>query len=155
MTTPSPLHLVMDILITLVDSWYQKIPEKGKWHDTKQGHLDSKISRNTVLLVGPQICCTTVFAATNSTGLSDLLSARGLAHSHRNTDPFVVSFGAQGLAHCGCQLPHASPHVARCCFLSVGIHICSPAHNSIQFPFQLVGGICFFVNEGIQYTVTK
>ena len=83
-----------------------------------------------------QICYTTAFAATNSTGLSDLLSARGLAH-------------------CGCQLPHALAHVACCCFLSVGIHICSPPHNSIKFPLQLVGGVCLLVNEGIQYAVTK
>ena len=102
-----------------------------------------------------QMCYTTVFAATNSTGLSDLLSARGLAHSHHTTDLFLVSFSARGLAHCGCQLPHALPHVARCCFLSVGIHICSPPHNSIRFPFQSVGGVCLLVYEGIQYAVTK
>ena len=102
-----------------------------------------------------QICYTAVFAATSSTGLSDLLSARGLAHSHRITDLFLVSFTVRGLAHCGCQLSHALPHVARCCFLSVGFHICSPPHNSIHFPFQFVGGVCFLVNEGIQYAVTK
>ena len=102
-----------------------------------------------------QICCTTDLAATNSTGLSDLLSARVLAHSHHITDLFLVSFSVRGLAHCGCQLPHALPHVARRCFLSVGIHICSPPHNSIQFPFQLVGEICLLVNEGIHYAVTK
>ena len=96
-----------------------------------------------------QICCTTVLAATHSTGLSNVLSVRGLAHSQCITDLFLASFGARGLAHCGCQLPHALPHVARRCFLSVGIHICSPPHNNIHFPFQLVGGICFFVNEGI------
>ena len=98
---------------------------------------------------------TTVFAATNSTGLRDLLSVRGLAHSHCITDLFLVSFSTRGLAHCGCQLPHALPHVGRCCVLSVSIRFCSPPHNSIQFPFQLVGGVCLFVNEGIQYTVTK
>ena len=104
-----------------------------------------------------QICCTTVFAATNSTGLSDLLAHSRLAHSHRITDLFPVSFSAQGLVHCGCHLPHVLPRVARRCFLSVGIHICCPPHNSIQIqlPFQLVGGICFFVNEGIQSAVTK
>ena len=102
-----------------------------------------------------KICRTTVFAATNSTGLSDLLSARGFAHSHHITDLFLMSFSARGLAHCAFQLPHVFPHVACCCFLSVGTHICSPPHNSIQFPFQLVGGICFLVNEDIQYAVTK
>ena len=101
------------------------------------------------------MCSTTVFVVTNSTKLSDLLSARGLAYSHRITDLFFVTFSAGGLAHCGCHLPQALPHVACCCFLSVGIHICSPPHNTIQFPFQLVGGICFLVNEGIQYATTK
>ena len=52
-----------------------------------------------------QICYTTVFAATNSPELSDLLSARGLAHSHRITNLFLVYFSLWGLAHCGCQLP--------------------------------------------------
>ena len=102
-----------------------------------------------------QICSTTVFGVTNSTGLGDLLSARGLAHSHRITDLFFVTFSARGLAHCGCQLPQALPQVVCCCFLSVRIHICSLPHNSILFPFQLVGGICFLVNEGIEYAVTK
>ena len=102
-----------------------------------------------------QICSTTVFVVTDSTGLSDLRSARGLAHSHRISDLFFVTFSARGLAHCGSQLPQALPHVACCLFLSVGIHICSPPHNSIQFPFQLVGRICLLVNEGIQYAVTK
>ena len=96
-----------------------------------------------------QICYTTAFSATNSTGLSDLLSARGLAHSNHITDLFLVSLSARGLAHCGFQLPHSSVHVARCCFLSVGIHICSPPHNSMQLPFQLVCGVCRLVNEGI------
>ena len=89
-----------------------------------------------------EICYTTVFAATNSTGLSDLLSVRGLAHSHRIRGMFLVYFSARGLT-----LPHALPHVA--------IHICCPPHNSIQFPFQLVGGVSLWVNEGIQYAVTK
>ena len=96
-----------------------------------------------------QICSTTVFVGTNSTGLSDLLSARVLAHPHRITYLFFVTTSARGLAHCGCQLPQALLHVACCCFLSVGINICSPPNNGIQFPFQLVGGICFLVNEGI------
>ena len=102
-----------------------------------------------------QICHTIVFAKTNSTGLSNLLSAPGLAHSHRITDLYLVSFSAQGLAHCGCRLPHALPHVACGCFLSIGIHICYPPNNSIQFPFQLVGGVCLLVTQGIQYAVTK
>ena len=102
-----------------------------------------------------QFCYKTLFAATISTGLSDLLSARGLLHTHRITDLFLVSFSVRGLAHCGCQLPHVFPHAARCSFLSVCIHICSPPHNSIQCPFQLVGGACFLVNEGTQYAVTK
>ena len=102
-----------------------------------------------------QICYTTVLGATNSTKLSDLLSARGVAHSHHITDQYLVSFGARGLAHCECQLPHALPHVARCCFLSVAIHTCHPPHNGIQFPFQLVGVVCLLVTEGIQYAVTK
>ena len=41
-----------------------------------------------------RICHTTVFPATNSTGLSDLLSARGLAHSHRITGLFFPYFSA-------------------------------------------------------------
>ena len=90
-----------------------------------------------------QICYTTVFAATNFTRLSDLLRACGLAHSNRITDLFLVSFSARGLAHCWCQLPHALPQVARCCFLSVGIHISSPPKNRIQFQFQLVAGRFF------------
>ena len=102
-----------------------------------------------------QICYTRVFASTNSTGLSDLLSARGLAHSHRITDLFVVYFSARGLVHCTCQLPHSLAHLARCCFPSVGVYICSPPHNNIQFPFQLVYGVCLLVNEGIQHAVTK
>ena len=59
-----------------------------------------------------QISSTTVFAATNSTGLSDLLSARGLVHSHRITNLFLVSCRARGLPHCGCQLPHVLLQVA-------------------------------------------
>ena len=102
-----------------------------------------------------QICCTDVCAATTSTGLSDLRSARGLAHSHPIADLSLVSFSGRGLAHCGCRLPHAVPQVACCCFLSVGIHICSPPHNSIEFLFQLVGVIWFLVNDIIQYAVTK
>ena len=102
-----------------------------------------------------QICCTDVFAATNFTGLSDLRSARGLAHLRRITDLFLVSFSARGLAHCGRQLPHVLPHITCCCFLSVGIHICSPPHNSIQFLLQLGGGVCFLVNEGARDAVTK
>ena len=89
----------------------------------KHGHLHSEISRNGILQVD--------FAVTNSTGLSDLLSARGLAHSHRITDLFFVSSSAQGLAHCQCQLPQAVPHLACCCFLSVGIHTFSPPQYSI------------------------
>ena len=46
-----------------------------------------------------QSCCTRDFAATHSTGLSDLLFARGPAHSHHITDLFLVSFSARGLAH--------------------------------------------------------
>ena len=42
----------------------------------------------------PQICHTTVFAATISRGLSDLLNARGLAHSNRITDLFLMNFSA-------------------------------------------------------------
>ena len=108
----------------------------------KHGHLNSEISRNGILqvvfanLVRNRLCCD------QSTG-------------HRITDLFFVSLSARGLAHCGYQLPQVLPHVVCCCFLSVGIHIRSLPHNSIQFPFQLVGGICFLVNEGIQYTVTK
>ena len=102
-----------------------------------------------------QICHTTVFAATSSTGLSGLLSAPGLGHSHHNTDLFLVYFSARGFAHCGCQLPHSLAGVARCCLLSVGIHICSPPHNSIQFWFQVVCRVCLLVNEGIQHAVTK
>ena len=96
-----------------------------------------------------QICYITVFVATNSTGLRDLLSARGLPHSHRITDLFFVSFSARGLEHCRCQLAHGLPRVVRCCFLSVGIHSCSLPHNGIQFPFQLAGGVFPLVNEGI------
>ena len=91
-----------------------------------------------------QICHTTVFRATNSTGLSDLVSARGLVHSQRITYLFLGSFSARGLAHCGRQLPHWLADVGRCCILSVGIHICSPPHSSIQFLFQLVCWVVFW-----------
>ena len=96
-----------------------------------------------------QICSTTLFVVIYSAALSELLSARGLGHSHCITYLFFVMFSVRGLEHCGCQLPQALPHVACRCFLSVGIHICSPPHNSIRFRFQLVGGICFLVNDCI------
>ena len=74
---------------------------------------------------------------------------------HRITDLFFVSFSVRGLTHCRCEVPQPLPHVACCCFLSVGIHICSPHHSSIQFLIQSVGGIFLLVNEGIQYAVIK
>ena len=98
-----------------------------------------------------QICYKTCFASTDSTGVSDLLSARGVTHSQCITHPFLASFSARGRAHCGCQLPHLSARVACCCFLFLGIHICSPPHNSIQFPSQSVGGVCLLVNEDIRH----
>ena len=91
-----------------------------------------------------QICYTTIFAATNFSRLSDLLSARGLVHSHRIADLFLVSFSARGLAHCRCQLQHALSPFALCCVLYFGIHICTPPYNSIQFLFQLVCGVSFW-----------
>ena len=150
---PAPLRLVVDVLATLVDFWCQKSLQRA-----------DGVTRNTVIWTPKsvelpfwksflQICSTPVFAATHSTGLSDLVTVRSFAHSHLITDLFLVSFSVRGLVHCGCQLRHALPQVARCCFLFVGIHICSPPHNSIQFPFQLVGGVCFLVNENIQYAV--
>ena len=96
-----------------------------------------------------QRCHTTVFRASNLTGLSNLLRARGVAHSHRITDLSFVYFSAGGLAYCGCQSPDSMAHIACCCFLSVGIHISSPPHKSIQFLFQLDCGVCLMVNEGI------
>ena len=94
-----------------------------------------------------QIFHPTVFLATNSTGLSDLLSACGLVHSNRITNLFFVYF--RGLAHCGCQLPHSLAHVACCSFLPVSIHICSPPQNRILFTFQLVCAVDLLINEGI------
>ena len=149
--TPRPLHLVIHVLATLVDSWCHKIAK-----ETQNAVIWGLNSVKTPFChCSSQICYPTAFAATNSKGSNDPLSARGLAHSHRITDLFVVSFSARSLVHCRCQLPHALAHVAGCCFLSVGIHICSPPHNSIQFPFQLVGGVCLLVNKGIQHAVTK
>ena len=82
-----------------------------------------------------QICYTIVFAGTSSRGFSELVTARGLTHSYRTTNLFFVYFSAQSLTHWGCYLQHSLVHFVRCCFLSVGIHICSPPHNSIHFPF--------------------
>ena len=83
-----------------------------------------------------QICCTTVFAATNSTGLSDLLSAVSLAHSHHITD--LVSFSAGGAARCALL-----PPVCRHPYL-----FSAPQQHPVSV--SVVGGICFLVNEGIQ-----
>ena len=49
--TPWPLGLVVYVLATLVDSWCQKIPKKGRWHDKNQGHLGSEFSPNAILPV--------------------------------------------------------------------------------------------------------
>ena len=112
-------------------------------------HRTRSFRQITILPALLQIYHTTVFAAASSTGQSNLLSARGLARSHRITDLFLLYFGARGFAHCGCQLLHLLAHVLRGCFLSVGIHIPSPSHDSIQFPFQVVCRVHLRVNEGV------